>query len=159
LKRIVNEGAESMADMELIESIRRVEQDIRESRAKVVDLRDDLAQAVSDLPESGVLVEAVSEVKIAREKLKQAIADDKDCVALRDAKEAEASKLKDLREILSYHLVRYRETSQTTYIEEELSSKVRPIRLKAWLDKPEYHQEALPLDGKSLAAGEATRGA
>lgn len=143
-----------MADMELLGSIHRIEQDIRESSGRLKDWNEQLGQAVSELPESSDLVDAMSAAKTARENLKQAIQDDKDCAVLEASKEAEATKLGDLREILSHHLVLYRETSHATYLEQDDSSKVRPILVTAKLGKPEYQQEVLPLDAKSAAAGE-----
>lgn len=143
------------ADMELIESIRRVELEIAESSGKIKRLKADRADAVEQLQEHADVQELADKLKEARATLKAAITDDPTVGPITAELEEEQAKLKDLRDILSLHLVRYRETSEKQYIEETDSSKVRPILVTAKLGKPEYHQEAMAfIDGKSRAAGE-----
>jgi polyribonucleotide nucleotidyltransferase len=126
-------------DAEMIESIRRVEQDIRESAAKTKRLKADALDAAQQLQEYQDVQELAAKLKEARATLKAAIMDDRIAAEL----EAETATLKDLREILSHHLVRYREASENSYIEDEESNKVRPILVTAKLGKPEYHQEEM----------------
>jgi hypothetical protein len=69
-----------MANSELIESIRRVEQDIRESKARIKQLGEAKGDEIKQLSEHSRLLEAVSELKIAQELLKRAMRDEKDII-------------------------------------------------------------------------------
>lgn len=135
-----------MLDMDLIESIRATESDIKAARDDLKVAREAKADLVAELPESRELANLIEEVSSTRKKIAAAAKGDHDIERL-DEQIAELTlKLTDLQEILSHHLVEYRETSKTTFIEQGDSSKVRPIILSAKLGKPEYHQEAIPFD-------------
>lgn len=130
-----------MADMDLIESIRRVEQDIRETLAIQKSTNAEFLDAMSQLPEYGEMQKAADVLRSRKVELSVAVRNDQDCHRLRAELDERASKLADLREILSLHLIRYRENQE--FLEELDSKKVRPILVTAKLGKPEYQQETM----------------
>lgn len=145
-----------MPNMSLINSIHRIGQDIHESRQKIRTVKAEYKEAILELDEYTELQDLLKLVADKRKLLKAAIKDDANCSHIASELEELNFKLKDQRDILSFHLVAYKEETSDGFVKfDEDDGKVRPIRLKATLDKPEYHQEMLPLDGKSLAAGEA----
>lgn len=134
-----------MPNMQLIESIRRVETDIHDTKDRIKVLAETRKANIAELPEYTQLAELLAQVVKARQELKSAVKGDTDISKMGSELEKERFKLTDLKEMLSHHLVLYREQSKNAYIEQEESTKVRPIILSAKLGKPEYHQEALPI--------------
>lgn len=167
-----------MADMELIESIRRTEQDIRQVRSQVKDLAEELESVIMQASGYQRVAKLTEELGAARKDLQFELSEDTDYKATSEAIGELKFKMADLQSILSQHLLEYREATNASFVEEEDSKKVRHIEVKAKLGKPEYHQEEMGftgdveisdptgkvihrsakaqsrLDGKSLAAGE-----
>lgn len=137
------------ADRDLMMSIRRVEQDIRESRDHIKDLTADRKEQVLQMSAHLRVEEIKKDLRDAQEYLKGEIKVDNNVSAL-DAKIAEErSKLTDLHEILSIHLVKYRDDTDEKEVKfDEDDGKVRPILVTAKLGKPEFHQEEMFAEGK-----------
>lgn len=125
----------------LIEAIVRVDNEIKDTKNKLRDRRADVKQMIEELPEFAQLQEIMEQVVAAKNELKGAIAADKDVqVAAADVEDI-AFKLRDLKEILSHHLVAYYEETGKKFIIEGVDD--RPIILSAKLGKREPHQESM----------------
>jgi hypothetical protein len=142
------------ADMELIESIRRVEQDIRQARDEQKELNTEFVEAIKELPEYEDVQTAARILQERRTDLAAAIKRDEECEMLRSQLDEGNAKMKDLREILSHNLVRYHESAQSTSLPEAESKKVRQIILTAKLGQPEFVQEELFTGDVEVSNGE-----
>lgn len=140
-------------DMELMKSIRRVELDIDESKERIATLKEARQVSLDNMQEYADVTELEGKLKEARETLKWALTDDKDIAPIDADLEEERFKLKDLRDILSVHLLKYRDDTGQNFVEEEGSKKIRPLIITAKKGKLEFHQEEMfgelaPGDGK-----------
>lgn len=142
-----------MPDMDLIENIRRVEADIRQGKAQLKELGEELEEIATNAAGYRRVAELTEELGTARKMLQAELAEDTDYQRTSDAAGEIKFKLKDSQDILSAHLLEYREHTQTDYVEEEDSKKVRNIVVTAKLSKPEYHQEALEFTGDVEVTG------
>ena len=132
-----------MANMELIESIHRIDQDIADTRARIKVLADTRRANVEELDEFKELELLMEEVRNARGRLNAAMKDDSTISDIDAELVEERFKFNDLKEMLSHHLVLYNKEAEATFVDITGSEKVRPIVLSAKLGKPEYHQEEL----------------
>src|SRR3954451_10930732 len=94
-------------NMEQLERIHRIETEIDQSVKAAKTLLEQKAELIEDLDEYKALEDALAAVKEARVRLRLAIGDNRELAKVEVDTAEERFKLRDLREILSHHLVVY----------------------------------------------------
>jgi hypothetical protein len=131
-------------DMEQLQRIHRIEGEVKAAEQSVKELKQQRLDLILELPEYQALQDALAAVREAKALLKIAIRDDRELNALEVERAEEAFKLRDLREILSHHLVAYHEDTGRDVVK-GIDARTRQIELKARLGKPTLDQARLPL--------------
>lgn len=141
--------------MELLETIKRVDDDIAANKEEMGKVKAAIDVIVESLDEFKQFKLAKEQIKAASTALKIAMSEDTAMAKL----DAELDELKfkdhDLREILSYNLLAYRDETQEQQV--KLGDGIldaRSIILNAKLGKPEIYQERLQFDAKKAAAND-----
>jgi hypothetical protein len=131
-------------DMEQLQRIHRIEGEVKGAEQCVKELKQKRLDLILELPEYQALQDALTAVREAKALLKIAMRDDKELNALEVERAEEAFRLRDLREILSHHLVAYHEDTGRDVVK-GIDARTRQIELRAKLGKPALDQARLPL--------------
>lgn len=101
-------------NMHLMHTINDVDKEIRTEKARLKEWREDYKADIQSTDEYRALEAAKNDVKLAKAKLEHRVSTDSDLARDRAEIDAQAEKVRDLREILSHHLVEYfKETGKT----------------------------------------------
>ena len=131
-------------DMAQLQSIHRLETEVTDAERTVRELRQQRVEHIQDLPEYRTLEDALAVVRDAHAALKLAIRSDAELTKLQEELADAAHDLRDLREMLSHHLVAYHEDTGRDVVKDH-EARTRQIELKAKLGKPAPDQARLPL--------------
>jgi hypothetical protein len=131
-------------DMSQLQSIHRIETEIDQSVKTVKVLLEQRSEFIEDLDEYKALEDALAAVKEARVRLRLAIRDNRELAKVEVDTAEERFKLRDLRGILSHHLVVYTQDTGRDVVKDH-EAHTRQIELKAKLGKRALDQARLPL--------------
>jgi hypothetical protein len=131
-------------DMEQLQRIHRIEGEVKAAEQNANELKEKRVELIQELPEYQALQDALAAVRDARARLKIAIREDSELANLEEERAEALFRLRDLREILSHHLVAYHEDTGRDVVKDH-ESRNRQIELKAKLGKPTLDQARLPL--------------
>lgn len=120
---------------ELKQSIIRIDQDLADSSTRVKEARADLKDYVVGMDEHKEVQRLIGELKAAKIILKNQLMADADYNAKKSELEELKFKHRDLKDILSNHLVQFRLTNEEDRIVSDNVQK--PIILNGKLGKPE----------------------
>lgn len=131
-------------DMQQLQAIHRIEGEVKAAEQNAKELKEKRVELIQELPEYQALQDALAAVRDARASLKIAIREDSELANLEEKRAEALFQLRDLREILSHHLVAYHEDTGRDVVKDH-DSRNRQIELKAKLGKPTLDQARLPL--------------
>jgi hypothetical protein len=131
-------------DLQLLQAIHRIESELDQINREVKQLEGDRSALIAELPESEALADALQALYEARTRLRIAIRDNHEVNRLEVDLAEVRFKRRDLKEILSHHLVVYTQDTGRDVVKDH-ESRNRQIELKAKLGKPTLDQARLPL--------------
>ena len=131
-------------DMQQLQAIHHRETEIDESVKSIKALQDQRSDLIEDLDEYKALEEALATAREARVRLKIAIRDNRELARVEVEAAEERFRLRDLREILSHHLVVYTQDTGRDVVKDREAHN-RQIELRAKLGKWALDQVRLPL--------------
>jgi hypothetical protein len=131
-------------DLEQTNRIIAIDVELETSTREIKRLSDIRKGLIEDLPEYQALEAAVMAVRECRERLRLAIRDNRELAKVEVDTAEERFKLRDLREILSHHLVVYTQDTGRDVVKDH-EAHTRQIELKAKLGKRALDQARLPL--------------
>lgn len=123
-------------DMQQLHDIHQLEDDITQVERYLKDLRQQRIDRIADLDEFKALQEAQASVRAAETRLRIAVREDRELAALEVDRGEAAFKRRDLKDMLSHHLVAYHDQSGLSTVKDR-EARSRAIKFRASLDKPE----------------------
>ncbi len=133
-----------MVDVTIQASIARLDQEILENKTLAKRVRREIAELVQETDEFQEIQRLEGELKAARTKLKIELQGDNQYNTLKSEQEELRFKGKDLKEILSHHLVEYRLTEHMSTVVTEPGVQ-KQIVLAGKLDKAEPENTRMEL--------------
>lgn len=102
---------------QLTKTIADTQRDILEYRARVKDTGKQIDNYVTSLPEYSLVEEAQEALSIAKKKLNARLAGDGQYQDMMDSKDKNSKEINDLRDVMSVHLVRYKDLTGADQVE------------------------------------------
>lgn len=125
-----------------VDSIHRVDQEITETKKVLKDREGDLQDLVESFPEFKALQEAQQALDLAKHNLKTKLEGTQGYTVLKEEVADTKFKLRDLKDILSHHVVAYYKETGKDQLDEG-KSMAREVIVKGRLGKLKHYQESM----------------
>lgn len=149
-----------MREPNLVDSIFDLELELRELKKKKDVAKEALEEEISNTVAYPKLEKALAEVSVIREQLKLETQNSHDIIKIREDLAELAAQERDLKEILSAHLVRFKiENDNADQVPLPSDSrKARHVVINARLGKEEYFQERMDFKATNTRSYEISDG-
>lgn len=131
-------------DEGILQQIHRTDQEIEAAKADLKKVSEAIQDCVENTKEYKEIQELKDLIKTKQADLKGSLQMDRQYNRMTEEKAELQFKLKDLKEILSHHLIRYNQETQEVQVPIASSqTKAKQLIITAKLGKEEYYQERM----------------
>lgn len=136
-----------MEDETTINAIYRLLDEMRETRERIKDMKENIKDVLLQNAEYQAIQEDLKALTAKRQEAKKLLEADRDYQALLSELEELKFKQKDLTEIMSHHLVVHRDSTGDNIVKDP-EGEARQIIVNAKLGKPELITNQMSIHGK-----------